>query len=100
MATTLIAVLKSTCYDYFPVSQICYSLFLYGLIDLIFESFPFRNGVRVRRERVCTQLGVIASVRVRTMGQGVTFFRYGAYLLIERPQNIKLKYLMKYVVLP
>ena len=32
-ATTFIAVLKSMCYDYFPVSQIFPCLFLYGLID-------------------------------------------------------------------
>ena len=35
---------KGICYDYFPVSHILYSLFLYGLVDLICESFPVRNG--------------------------------------------------------
>ena len=44
MAMTFIAVLKSTFYDYFPVSQIFYNLFLYGHIDWKFESFPNRNG--------------------------------------------------------
>ena len=32
------------CYGCFPVSQIFYSLFLYGIIDLIFENIPARNG--------------------------------------------------------
>ena len=68
--TTFIAVLKSTCYDYFPAFQIFYSLFLYGLNDWIIEGFPIRNREGVRWERVHTQWGVVASVRVRTMGGG------------------------------
>ena len=72
MATTFIAVLKSTCYDCFPVSQIFYSLFLYGLIDWIFESFPIKNGGVDGNEYV-RNLGVVACVRLRTIGEGVKF---------------------------
>ena len=46
MAMTFTAVLKITCYHYMNVSQIFDSLFLYGLIDWIFEGSPIRNGGR------------------------------------------------------
>ena len=76
MAMTFIAVLKSTFYDYFPVSQIFYNLFLYGLIDWIFESFPNRNG-GVRWERVHMEWGVILLYMcVYTMGKGGSNFCY------------------------
>ena len=71
MATTFTATLKSTCYDYSPVSQIIYSLLLYGLIDWIFESFPIRNrGWGLNGKEYVRSWGIVASVRVRTMRDG------------------------------
>ena len=71
MAMTFIAALKSTCYDYSPVSQIIYSLFLDGLIDWIFESFPIRNrGWGLNGKKYVRSWGIVESVRVRTMGDG------------------------------
>ena len=77
MATTFIAVLKSTCYDYFPVSQIFYCLFLYGLIDWVFEGFPITMGGRLDGKEYVRNGGVVASVRGHTMGGGqVKFFLF------------------------
>ena len=84
LATTFIAVLNSTCYDYFSVSQTYYSLFLYGLIDWIFKSFPIRNWWVLDGKEYVRNGGVVASVRVRTMGEGGSNICYfGAYVLIE-----------------
>ena len=59
------------CYDYFPVSQMFYSLFLFGIIDWMFTNSPaVRNG-GLRLVRVQRQWGrVVESVHVRTMGEG------------------------------
>ena len=52
MATISIAVLKSTCYEYLPVSYIFYSLILHALIDWTIESFLIGNrGGEVRWEK-------------------------------------------------
>ena len=76
------------CYDYFPVSQMFYCLFVYVIIDWTFLKIPVRNGGGVRWVRVCMQWrGVEASAHLRTMegGGGQIFAIFGAYVLIERP---------------
>ena len=73
-AMTFIAVLKSTCYDYFPVSPIFYSLAPHELSYWIFESFPMRNGGLDGKVYVGNGGGVVASVRVCMLGEGGQIF--------------------------
>ena len=57
LVTTFISALSDMCYDYFPVSQMLYSLFLYEIIDWILEKIPVRNGgSKMGRERTQTGL--------------------------------------------
>ena len=75
---------KSTLYYYFPVSQIFYNLFLYGLIDWIFESFPIRKkGVRWERVRMQRRGGRSKHMRAYDGGGGSNFCYFGACVLIE-----------------
>ena len=62
----------------------CFSLFLYGYIDWVFECFPIRNGGGLVGKEYIRSGGVVASVRVRRMGEwGSNFCYFGAYVLIE-----------------
>ena len=74
LATTFITVLQNICYDYFPVSQMFYSLFLYEIMNLTLKTFPLEMTEGVRWAKVRTQWGVVARVHVRTMGEGVKIF--------------------------
>ena len=72
MATTFIAVLKSTCNDNLPVSQIFYSLFQYGYLI----SFQLEMGSLYGNEDI--QNGIVARVRVRTRREGSQLCYIGA----------------------
>ena len=59
-----------------------FSLFLYGLIDWIFESFPIRNGGGLDGKEYVRNVGVVACVRLRTIEEeGFNFCYFGAYVL-------------------
>ena len=72
------------CYDYFPIPQMFFSLFLYGIIYLIFKNIPLkivgglkwyeyvRNG-GARSMRTCAYDG----------GGGSNFCHFSEYVLIE-----------------
>ena len=76
LVTAFITVLQNTCCDQFPVSQIFYSLFLYGIIDWIFKNILVRNGgMGVRKVKyVHNKRGAVAHVHLPTMGEGGQIF--------------------------
>ena len=81
-------VFKNICYDYFPVSQMFYSFFLYGIIAWISKNIPVRNGGKgcVRWVRVRTKWRrVVAIVHLRMMGEGGHIS--GVYILIACSLN-------------
>ena len=87
LASTFITVLQNICYDYSPVSQM-FSIFLYGIIDWIFEKIPVRNvgGGSGRWEYV----GNEGARSMRTCAYdggraGSNFCDFSAYILIEWP---------------
>ena len=62
--------------DYFPVSQMLYRLFLYGIVAWIFKTFPLAmEGGQVGNSTYA--IGVISSTHVRTMwGEEVNFLPF------------------------
>ena len=49
LVSTFITVLQNICCDCFPVSQMFYSLFLYGILYWIFKRIPIRNKGGARK---------------------------------------------------
>ena len=70
LVTTFITVLQNICYDYFPVPQMLYNPFLYGIIYWIFKKFQLEMGGGAQRGKSMYAMGVLASVHVRAMGGG------------------------------
>ena len=44
LASTFITLLQNICYDYIPISQMFYSLFVHVIIYWIFKTFPLEMG--------------------------------------------------------
>ena len=65
------------------LSQIFYSLFLYGLIDWIFESFPIGNGGLMGKSTHTMGGGRSMRTCAYDGGRGSSFCNFGAYVLME-----------------
>ena len=59
------------CFDYFPVSQMLYRFFFMELLIGYFKKFTLKMGDQMGKSTYT--MGVITSVHVHTMGEGVKF---------------------------